>query len=156
MQIYCFMEFRAQRPICPWAQPHAGSNWVANHTAFSNPWWSFPNREFPQYSHPYNATYSNHPIAIFQGSSNSMDMHACSVTQSCPTLCNPMDCSPPGLCPWDFLGRNTGVDCHFLFQGIFLTPQVSCISCTGRQILYHWATWEVLTVWTDPYYFSFQ
>ena len=25
------------------------------------------------------------------------------------------------LCPWDFLGRNTGVRCHFLLQGIFLT-----------------------------------
>ena len=23
----------------------------------------------------------------------------CSVTQSCPTLCNPIDCSTPGLCP---------------------------------------------------------
>ena len=23
-------------------------------------------------------------------------MHACSVTQSCPTLCDPMNCSPPG------------------------------------------------------------
>ena len=22
-------------------------------------------------------------------------MHACLVTESCPTLCNPMDCSPP-------------------------------------------------------------
>ena len=27
------------------------------------------------------------------------------------------------LGPWDFPGRNTGVDCHFLFQGIFLTPR---------------------------------
>ena len=29
----------------------------------------------------------------------------CLVTQSCPTLCDPMDCSPPGssvLCPWGF------------------------------------------------------
>ena len=25
------------------------------------------------------------------------------------------------LCPWDFPGRNTGVGCHFLLQGIFLT-----------------------------------
>ena len=25
------------------------------------------------------------------------------------------------LCPWDFLGKNTGVGCHFLLQGIFLT-----------------------------------
>ena len=21
------------------------------------------------------------------------------------------------LCPWDFLGKDTGVDCHFLLQG---------------------------------------
>ena len=25
------------------------------------------------------------------------------------------------LCPWDFLGKNTGVGSHFLLQGIFLT-----------------------------------
>ena len=25
------------------------------------------------------------------------------------------------LCPWDFRGKNTGVGCHFLFQGIFPT-----------------------------------
>ena len=46
----------------------------------------------------------------------------CLVTQSCPTLCNPMDCSPPGsVCPWDFPGKNTGVGCHSLFQGSFPT-----------------------------------
>ena len=39
----------------------------------------------------------------------------------CPTLCNPMNYSLPGLCPWDFPGKNTGVGCHFLLQGIFLT-----------------------------------
>ena len=25
------------------------------------------------------------------------------------------------LCPWNFPGKNTGVGCHFLLQGIFLT-----------------------------------
>ena len=31
-----------------------------------------------------------------------------SVTQSCPTLCNPVDCSPPGSSnPWDSPGNNT-------------------------------------------------
>ena len=25
------------------------------------------------------------------------------------------------LCPWDFPGKNPGVGCHFLLQGIFLT-----------------------------------
>ena len=46
--------------------------------------------------------------------------------QPCLTLCNPMDCNPPGpklLCPRNFLGKNTGVDCHFLLQGIFLTQE---------------------------------
>ena len=40
-----------------------------------------------------------------------------SVTKSCPTLCDPMDCSPPGLCPWDFPGKNTGVGCHSSCRG---------------------------------------
>ena len=25
------------------------------------------------------------------------------------------------LCPWDYPGKNTGVGCHFLLWGIFLT-----------------------------------
>ena len=42
--------------------------------------------------------------------------------QSCLILCDPMDCSLPWpLCPWDFPGRNTGVGCHSLLQGIFPT-----------------------------------
>ena len=36
--------------------------------------------------------------------------------QSCPTLCDPMDGSPPGSRPWDYPGKNTGVGCHFLLQ----------------------------------------
>ena len=36
--------------------------------------------------------------------------------QSCPTLCNPIDCSPPGSHSWDSPGKNTGMDCHFLLQ----------------------------------------
>ena len=29
------------------------------------------------------------------------------------------------LCPWDFPDKNTGVDCYFLFQGIFLTRKLN-------------------------------
>ena len=36
--------------------------------------------------------------------------------QSCPTQCDPIDASPPGSCPWDSPGKNTGVGCHFLLQ----------------------------------------
>ena len=37
-------------------------------------------------------------------------------SQLCPTLCNPVDGSPPdsSRCPQDSLGKNTGVGCHFL------------------------------------------
>ena len=37
--------------------------------------------------------------------------------QSCPTLCDLIDGSPPGSpCPWDSPGKNIGVSCHFLLQ----------------------------------------
>ena len=32
------------------------------------------------------------------------------------------------LCPWEFPGKNTGVGCHFLLQGIFSTPGVEPLS----------------------------
>ena len=61
--------------------------------------------------------------------------------QSCPTLCNSMDCSLPGSSVHgNFLAKNTGAACHFLLQRIFLTQGlnlcVSYISCIDRQILY--------------------
>ena len=40
---------------------------------------------------------------------------AAKLLQSCPTLCDPRDGSPPGP-PWDSPGKNTGVGCHFLLQ----------------------------------------
>ena len=49
------------------------------------------------------------------------------------------------LCPWDFPGKNTGVGCHFLLQGIFLT-QGSNLHLwhllLSWWILYHCTTWE--------------
>ena len=36
--------------------------------------------------------------------------------QSCPTLCDPIDSSPPGSQLWDSPGKNTGVGYHFLLQ----------------------------------------
>ena len=56
-------------------------------------------------------------------------------------------CQAP--CSWNSPGNNTGVGCHALLQGIFLTPRIfmtqgpnQCVlhflHC--RWILYHWAT----------------
>ena len=48
------------------------------------------------------------------------------------------------LCPWDFPGKNPGGGCHFLFQGSFQPRDWTDVCCTGRRILYHWATWEAM------------
>ena len=62
----------------------------------------------------------------------------CLVTQSCTTLCDPIDHSPPGSSVHgDSRGKNTGVGCHTLLQGIF-PPQGSnpgLLHCS--RILYH-------------------
>ena len=52
------------------------------------------------------------------------NLHA-KLLQSCPTLCDLMDGSLPGSSVHeDSLGKNTGVGCHALLQGIFLTPGI--------------------------------
>ena len=64
--------------------------------------------------------------------------------QSCLTLWAPMDCSPPGssvhgvlqarILEWVAISSSTGSS----------PPRdQTCISCTGRWILYHRAIWEV-------------
>ena len=50
----------------------------------------------------------------------------CSVAQLCLTLCDPMDCGPPGSSVDEiFQARNTRVDCHFLLQGNFLAQELN-------------------------------
>ena len=62
---------------------------------------------------------------------------SCLVTQSCPTLCNPMDCNPPGFSVReDSPGKNTGVCCHALLPGIFPTQELNQGPLLCRQILY--------------------
>ena len=54
-----------------------------------------------------------------------------------------MDSSPPGYTVHRFFsGKNTGMGCHFLLQGIFLMQGLSLCLLHCRQILYHWATRE--------------
>ena len=46
------------------------------------------------------------------------------------------------LCPWDSPGKNTGVDCHALLHGIFLTQESNPSLLHRRWILYCWAIRE--------------
>ena len=65
-----------------------------------------------------------------------------SVAQSHLTLCDPKNCSPPG-------SNVHGISQARILEWVTITysrrtswprdrTQVSCISCIGRQILYHW------------------
>ena len=59
----------------------------------------------------------------------------CVHAKLCLTLCNTIDCSPPGSSLHGHSpGENTGVNCHALLQGIFLTQGLNpCLLC-----LLHW------------------
>ena len=63
----------------------------------------------------------------------------CLEAQLCPTLCDPVDYSPPGSSVHeDSPGKNTGVGCQALLQGIF--PTQSSLPNSGfphcKRILY--------------------
>ena len=57
-------------------------------------------------------TFHYHTIALIWHDSKSESESE--VAQSCPTLCEPKDTRL--LRPWDFLGKSTGVGCHFFLQ----------------------------------------
>ena len=68
-------------------------------------------------------------------------------TYSCPTFLIPQTVACQAPLPWNPPGKNTGVDCHFLLQGIFLTqglnPGLQCC----RQILYRLSHQGSFSVW---------
>ena len=60
-----------------------------------------------------------------QNSKKSIRYCVCLVAQSCLTLYDPVECSPPGSSvPGDSPGKNTGVGCHALLQGNLLSPGI--------------------------------
>ena len=62
----------------------------------------------------------------------------CLVTQSCSTLCNTMGYNSPGSSVHgDSPGKNTGVGCHTLLQGIFPTQGLNPSLLYCRQIPYY-------------------
>ena len=69
----------------------------------------------------------------------------CLVAQLCPTLCGPVDCSPPGSSVQGiFQARILEWVAISSSRGSTQLRDHTCISCIDRQILYHWATWEAV------------
>ena len=58
------------------------------------------------------------------------------VALSCLTLCDPKDCIACQA-PWNSPGKNTGVGCCFVLQGILLTQGSNLCLPHYRQILHH-------------------
>ena len=50
-----------------------------------------------------------------------VDVHMCSVAQSCPTLCTPWAVDLQASVSMRFPRENTGLGCHFILQAILLT-----------------------------------
>ena len=70
----------------------------------------------------------------------------CARAQSCPTLCNTMDYSPPGSSVHEFSQTRILEWVAMLSSRGSSRPRdrthIFCISCIGRHILYYHATWE--------------
>ena len=83
---------------------HQGPNESALHIRWPK-YWSFS----------FSISPSNDYSGLISFKIDWFDLLACYylVDNSCPTLCHPTDCNPPG--------KNTGEGCCFLLQGIFLT-----------------------------------
>ena len=76
-------------------------------------------------------------VSVFLKTPQGDSLLLCLVAQSCPTFCDSMDCNPPGSSVHgDSPGKNTGVGCHALLQGIFLTQGSNLRLLYFRQILY--------------------
>ena len=74
-------------------------------------------------------TRNTYDLMIFFNSGGYTHVCACSVVSD---SLHPTDYNLPGsVCPWDSSGKNTGVECLVLLQGIFptegLNPSLLCL-----------------------------
>ena len=74
-----------------------------------------------------------------------MDFQFSSVTQSCPTLCNPMDCSTPGLPVYHQLLELAQTHVHWVSDAIQLShplssPSPPAFNLSQHQCLFQWVS----------------
>ena len=70
----------------------------------------------------------------------------CCVCSVGPTLCGPMDCARQAPQPMEFSRQEcwNGLPCPSPGDLSHLGTEPVCVSCLGRRVLYHWATWEAM------------
>ena len=95
------------------------------------------------FSHGWSQCRLSIPLSPAKPLSSFLHITSLHAYLSCPTLCNPMDCSPPGssvhgtlqarILEWVAISSSRG----------FSQPRDRTrVSCTGGQILYHCTTWK--------------
>ena len=82
---------------------------------------------------------------MFLESSSMRKSVSCSVLSSSLQPCGLL--ALQAVCPWNCPGKDTGVDCHFLLQEIFLTQGSNPGLHTGGRFFIVWATREA---WEYP------
>ena len=105
---------------------------------------------------PWHRSESKFPVFIRARSYWITGLHCCYAVLTlshsvCPTLCNPMDCSPRGPSVHGIFQVRLLSQLPFSLQSIFriqgLNPCL-CVSYIGGQILCHCATWEArIPIW---------
>ena len=81
------------------------------------------------------------PTSFFMFTPNIESVHFSSVAQSCPTLCNPMDCNTPGLPVHHQLPEFTQIHVHWVSDAIqpshpLLSPFPSAFTLSQHQGLF--------------------
>ena len=93
----------------------------------------------------YNALYSEKQCFIFLCTSHFSHVGLCATQWTVTWL----------FYPWESLGKNTGVGCHALLQGIFLTqgsnPWFLCLLNWQAVFFATSATWEAHIIFLTPF-----
>ena len=102
-------------------------------------WYSHLFKNFPQFAVIHTVkgfgVVSKAKVTVFWNSLASSMIHCCQVASVVSDSVRPHGLPPTTLlCPWDSPGKNIGVSCHFLLQGIFLTQGLN----PGLLCLLHW------------------
>ena len=135
-----------------------GKHWPLKTITSRILWSSSQNAPFTLDGAPSTCPSPSHPPNYIKDGSNDISSPVCVCSQSCLTLCDPMDCSPPGfsvhgisqarIVEWVAISYS---------RGSSPTRDQTCISfipCIGRQILYH--LWSPLSspFFSSPFFCS--
>ena len=104
---------------------------------YASPYLSVPSRYVSNHIGP---TIFISTVFKWNASMDTEDLCCCLVAKLCPTLCNPLDCSPPGSSIHGILQARILECITISFSRRYSWPRdQSHVSCIGRRILYHWA-----------------